>query len=225
MANKLKKEYTSPKKVDAYVEKILDKLNAKYDPEIIPVRPIENSIRQDCFGNVEKKISTSGGQKHYGWAVWKSGILYEAEFHAVWESNDGELIDVTSHEPPCKEVMFISDDGYPYTGQHVDNCRINSTQNPLVDDFIMICEYIQYIQVLYSLGNRVDDFHLQMPKEIGGLIMELDCLKSGLLQFIYKRGKKEKSCFCGRNIKYSKCHGKNLKHKLKSHLKKAKEFI
>lgn len=52
-----------------------------------------------------------------GWAIWQwANILVEAEAHAVWESPEGALIDITPHENGESRIPFLRDDGMVYNG-------------------------------------------------------------------------------------------------------------
>lgn len=44
-----------------------------------------------------------GGRLITGWGIWQwDNILVEAEAHAIWESPDNQLIDITPHVPAEK---------------------------------------------------------------------------------------------------------------------------
>jgi hypothetical protein len=72
----------------------------------------------------------------YGWQIWKGELRCEAEFHAVWRTISGDLIDITPKGFPIERILFVQDDRVQYKGAQVDNIRINCTSNVLVNDFI-----------------------------------------------------------------------------------------
>jgi len=144
-------------------------------------------------------------------------ITCEAERHAVWESENGDLIDITPREINIDEIMFLSDNNFEYKGQLVDNIRINVTNNIVVDHFIKICEAIEK---LYMLGERIDDTRLEIAPEVGKMISEYSELKALALKFI-RDGKTLKSkCICGGNKSYKNCHGKVILQKIAEDLRK-----
>lgn len=208
---------TSPTEIDSFVERILKKIGSEYEPELVPIEPEEYAIPLNCFPNVDFKVKNDGGKVHYGWAVYKTGILCEAERHAVWENDDGELIDITPREDGLNQIMFVSDDNFIYTGQLVDNIRVNITKNPVVDDFIFVCEKIEK---MYSYGKRIDDNHLEIHAEIGGYIQEFEDLKHLILEYVNVGNNERSKCICGGNKSYKNCHGKTLKDKVKNDLEK-----
>lgn len=90
------------------------------------------------FYNVEDKISIDNGEIVYGWKLYKSEILAGAERHAVWKSPSRELIDVTLDPDNKETILFLEEDkGWKYQGQYTDTIRINLTNNPLIDDYII----------------------------------------------------------------------------------------
>ena len=141
----------SPKESDKDVERLLDKMDVEFEPEIVPVHFEPYAKLHNCYVNVEEKVKIDGGLIHYGWTIYKSDILCEAERHAVWEAPNGDLIDITHSPIDFKEIMFVSDNRYVHPDQLVDNIRINITNNSLVDDFIVICENLEK---LYTYGDR-----------------------------------------------------------------------
>ncbi|MBC3538611.1 SEC-C domain-containing protein [Rufibacter sediminis] len=216
----------SPKEVDKYVEKLLKKIGSEYEPEQVPVKVEPYSKSQNCFINVEEKVKKDGGSVYYGWNIFQSEIICEAERHAVWESAEGDLIDITPNELDFEQIMFVPDNDFVYTGQLVDNIRINITDNPLVDDFIFLCENIEK---LYSYGQRIDDEQMSVPEPAVQLIPHLEQFKANLLNFINSGARPSKPCYCGSPKIYKNCHGKdfrkdvsNLVAKVERILKKSK---
>lgn len=66
-----------------------------------------------CFDNVWKKVKLSGGRTRYGWTFHArikegTGEYIFITHHAVWNSRDGRLIDVTPfHEDPTHHPLLI----------------------------------------------------------------------------------------------------------------------
>jgi hypothetical protein len=207
----MKNPIISPSEVDVFVNKVLDKNGSDFEPEIIPVIIESFSKTLNCFIDVEEKVKRDGGKVHYGWAIFKSDILCEAERHAVWENEDEELIDITPREFNFEQIMFVSDNDFIYQGQLVDNIRVNLTQNPIVDDFIFVCENLE---ILYTFGKRIDDDRMIIPPSIVPLIEKYESIKSTLLFFINSGGKPSSKCFCGGQKNYKNCHGLNLKQNI-----------
>src|SRR5687768_5682713 len=100
----------------------------------VKVKTEPYSERNFCFPIVERKVREENGEVVYGWRIWKHIFMIEAEFHSVWRSPEGELIDITPNG--FHEIIFVPDKRHSYLGKQIDNIRLNITQNRLVDDYI-----------------------------------------------------------------------------------------
>lgn len=67
----------------------------------------------NCYWNSEYYSSNNGGAVKFGWLMllWP-GVCIKAVHHAIWESPEGELIDVTTHPVgvKAKHSLFLTDD-------------------------------------------------------------------------------------------------------------------
>ena len=118
--------------------------------------------------------------------------------------------------------MFVPDNGFVYEGQLTDNIRVNITNNPVVDDFILICESLEK---MYCFGERVDDEHIRIPEPATALIGQYENLKVLYLDYIYSGGKPASNCLCGGQKSYKNCHGSNLREYIKNDLEILKRKI
>jgi len=212
----------TPEIDDKYVQRILDKINSEYEPEKVPVIVEPYAKIQNCYINVAEKIKRDGGKIHYGWSIYKTDILCEGERHAVWENDDEELIDITPKEIELNEILFVSDNDFVYEGQLIDNIRVNITNNPVVDDFIVLCENLE---TLYTFGKRIDDDKIELPEQVTPKVASYEGLKAHLLSFIYSGGFPRNKCFCGRDKNYRNCHGATLKRGIIEDVKKLKKEL
>lgn len=214
---------TPPDKNDAFVTKLLDKLKAEFEPELVPIRPEPYAKSLNCFANVMEKVKWDGGRIHYGWAIHKTTILCEAERHAVWEDEQEEFTDITPTEVQAEHTLFVSDhEGFEYTGQDTDNVRINITGNPVVDDFIRVNETLSRI---HAYGTRADDMYMQLPDAAMELHQYYDALKNVLQGFIYMGGTPKKHCLCKGPDRYRNCHGKSIGPRIKADLRQLKTIL
>lgn len=212
----------TPEIEDKYVQKILNMIDSEFEPEKVPVIVEPYAKVQNCYINVDEKIKKDGGKVHYGWSIYKTDILCEAERHAVWENEDEELIDITPKEIELDEILFVSDNDFIYTGQLVDNIRVNITNNPVVEDFIMLCENLE---IFYTYGKRIDDSRVELPEQVTPKIILYENLKGELLSFIYSGGEPRSKCFCGGVKNYKNCHGATLKKDITEDVKKIKKKL
>lgn len=209
--NKLKKK--------VFIEKLLIKLNAKFEPEIVPLKLEEYSKEKNCFFNVPKKVKIDGGKIHYGWILHENEFFYEAERHAVWENDNEDLIDITpSQKENTEKIMFLSDNNFQYKGQYIGNIRVNSTKNKIVEDYIFILEKIDFVKSIFVKKNEND---IHFPDEIKNLIKTLNDQANSYYTFIkVHNGTDRTKCFCGQSDKnYKNCHGKIMKKEVNEFVK------
>lgn len=65
------------------------------DAEFVEVRPARGAELGMCQRNVTEHIKRHGGALVHVWAIWANLLFLMAEFHALWRSPAGNLIDVT----------------------------------------------------------------------------------------------------------------------------------
>lgn len=95
------------------------------------------AVQQECFEAVRKQVQTHGGQQVYGWHIREcKGVFIEAEFHCVWRSPNGQLIDVAAHPVPRKSITFVVDPKVVYQGEQIDNVRLALTDDRDVQSWI-----------------------------------------------------------------------------------------
>jgi hypothetical protein len=192
---------------DAFLEKLLSKIGSEFEPEKVPVYAEDYATLLNCFPNVDEKVRRAGGKPHYGWSIHKTRLLYEAERHAVWENEDGDLIDVTPYESSVDEILFVSDNSWAYTGKLVDNIRVNRTKNPLVDDFILLSETVSQALAYGSQLNGI----LTIPEPAMVVAESYGKLRDDLYEFIKLGGQIYTACYCGISRTYKSCHGNQLR--------------
>lgn len=199
---------TIPDKNDKYVITLIEKIGVKNDPILLKVVPEENSKALDCFPTVQKKVVESGGKMILGWQFWKTTNLVEAEFHAVWESPENELLDITPK--PIKGIdstLFIIDESLVYDEKQKDNYRINITNNSLVDDFIKVCEAIFRFE---NKGERAYQYELKLSNVEKEKYQKLKAFRDLYQTMINNNFSKNTRCLCGSGNKFKHCHGKDL---------------
>lgn len=110
------------------------------DAHVVQCLPLLHEPFNECFSIVPKQIAAHGGSQLTGWAIWEvPGIYIEAEFHAVWQRPDGQIVDITPRPIYFPSIAFLPDPKRQYVGRQVDNIR-----QPLVRDndlvrFLYLC--------------------------------------------------------------------------------------
>jgi hypothetical protein len=197
---------------DPFLDKLLSKMGCEFEPEDVPVRAENYATLLNCYPNVNEKVKRDSGKAHYGWLIHKTKYLYEAERHAVWENEEGELVDVTPYEPAEVEIKFVSDNNWVYSGKRVDNIRVNRTTNLLVDDFILLAEAES--QAL-SYSSHISGNAYSIPELADTVAGHFRKLKLDLLDYINIGGKPYSACYCGLQKTYKSCHGRLLPENIK----------
>lgn len=186
---------------------------SKSEPRFVPVIPMEESKVDECFPNVSRIVETCGGRAEYGWKIWLwPSVFIEANFHAIWSSSDGELIDITPNRDGEKEILFLRDQSCEFKGLRVDNIRKNISKNKLVDEYIELHRisflFHNYKQIPYSYGRRYVGEELDILKWLG----EWDYH----LRIMIRNGKSRGvSCPCGSGKKFKKCCERDVRDGLK----------
>lgn len=120
-------------------------------PLTVPLQPMPGQAQRDCFAIVEKQVASLGGQRLLGWAIWElPGVFLQAEFHAIWGSPSGELLDLTPRPFPCRSITFIRDPHREYEGRQVDSIR-----QPLVID-VDVFHYLLLERQMFGILNTGD---------------------------------------------------------------------
>ena len=99
-------------------------ITATSNPVLVSCIPRFDRPANECFPLVEEQIAGSGGSMVVGWAIWEwPGVFIEAEFHAVWASPEGQLIDFAPRPLRSPHIVFLPDPSRKYEGRQVDNIR------------------------------------------------------------------------------------------------------
>jgi hypothetical protein len=197
-----------PARIDSRIRVLLAKLPSAKEPIFLPVKPTPRAKPNECVPAVNAQIRRAGGSIVYGWQIWQTVNITEAEFHAVWKSPNEEMVDVTPKLIPNLEcILFAEDPSIKYTGSQIDNVRINNTGNPLVDDLIRISK--ARFQML-NAGKRSKMNKVIFKGEERAIFEYINLSQRNLEMYIASGGDAGTPCYCGRGLKYFECHGDDL---------------
>jgi SEC-C motif-containing protein len=177
-------------------------------PEYVACEYDESAGCLNCFIDVEARVEKSGGTVQYGWRIWLlPAILVEAEFHSVWRSPSGKLIDVSTPPDVASRILFAPDTVRAYEGRQVNNIRMPLGDDPRIAEFIRLYDRIfeeenrgelakqhgavQITPVLHQL--------LQKQQKLG---RDLKALSEKAL---FERVGRNDSCPCGSGLKFKRC--------------------
>lgn len=103
---------TTPVEIDPDVEAFCLQLGG-LKAGFVPVIAAPGAETGWCHRNVAEQVERHGGRPAYGWAIWVNKICLMGEFHAVWVSPAGAMIDVTPAAEGETSIVFAPDAGYP----------------------------------------------------------------------------------------------------------------
>lgn len=197
----------TPAEIDNDVKKLVSIVCLNSAPIYLAVETESYAQITECFPAVAEKIRRDGGSQVLGWQIWKSRILVEAEFHAVWKSPEGALKDITPKQLPITKILFLPDPKATYNGAQIDNIRINISGNRLVDDFIAIAETIFKIK---NKGERAFQHEVALSEREAALCDALKKMQAAVYLMVLDGMTRNSLCFCRSHNKYKHCHGKKL---------------
>jgi SEC-C motif len=198
----------TPKQISPTIRKFCQSITPNAKPIYLSVKATPANIALDCFMNVEKRIAKEGGTVQYGWRIWEwPRIMVEAEFHAVWRSPDGTLVDITPAHHNLPGVLFLPDPERIYEGQQVDSIRLALTNNPLIHEFININKRLFEIYNEGELANQHGEISLR--EDAKAEIIRLRRRQVEIQQMLASQsvGRNE-LCPCGSQRQYKRCCGR-----------------
>jgi len=197
------------------VQTLCKKLVEQPEPIYLDVEQIDGMEVSDCTNNVAQMVAAKGGSVQYGWQIWQTQRLVEAEFHAVWIDSDGNPHDITPKGMfNITQILFLPDPTIVYTGRQIDNVRVPVNENDeLIKEFISINE--RYFEAS-NRGDLADQYgEIVATPEMVAIMMERDRISLKLLKeeptlqkktFSKKVGRNE-PCPCQSGKKYKRCCG------------------
>lgn len=207
---------TTPKRISDGVRQLCEKVLPGSAPQFVQIIPADGALPSECFPNVEQHVLKFGGRSVIGWQLWEwPGVFAEAEFHAVWESPNGTLVDITPKADGEGAILFIADPTRRYEGRLVANIKHPIAKGEIVRDYIK----------LLDIGFSFFEGSVGLPKSalahFGRTLQEsLDATQSMLVKERSAKGK----CTCGSGLIYSDCHRDNVKSAIEELSKIADKF-
>ena len=122
---------TTPKEINQEILDFCKEIDTTTKPVFLNLLPVDEYVVGECYGNVENHIKKHGGRVQYGWIIWEDPqVLLDAEFHAVWVSDNGEHIDVTPKADGEGSILFLPDSKRTFTEEElIDNIRKSLVDN------------------------------------------------------------------------------------------------
>lgn len=113
---------STPLKISDQIVAFCQEIDSTEEPSFLSFQPTEKAELHECFRNVESHIALYSGDIQYGWIIWESpNRTLNAEFHAVWVSPTGELLDITPKVDGEIRILFLPDSTITFRGQLIEN--------------------------------------------------------------------------------------------------------
>ena len=179
-------------------------------PKYIDIEPEFDAENGSCFVNVKRKVERAGGRAILGWQFCEYSYMIEGEFHSIWESPVGRLIDITpGNSAEIKQTLFVVDKNASYSGTAIDNIRINTTDNKLVDDVIEIEEAkFKLEDQLYTAEGVAKQ---RINKEVQVCYHFIELFSTDIDFFLVNNGNMQSPCYCNSGMEFQLCHRIGLK--------------
>ena len=102
---------TTPRVISEDIKAFCLDIDSSQIQVYVMVKPHPTATINSCFESVAAYIKQNGGSIQYGWIIWEESkqLFMEAEFHAVWVSPSGEMIDITPKIDDESSILFLPD--------------------------------------------------------------------------------------------------------------------
>lgn len=130
-------------------------------PINLPVQPEADAVVDECLANVQAKIGRDGGQMRCGWQLWEwPHVLVGAEFHRVWVSAAGELVDITP-KPEGETRIFVPEPRRRHEGLAIETVGMPSRGDLLIRHFTQMSEATMRVMSCGEWATQHKDLVLQ----------------------------------------------------------------
>lgn len=196
----------TPERLTEQIVEICKGIVEGIKPQYVKVQPQPWCKKLDCYANVSTMVEKYGGKQVYGWTIWIwKYIMIDAEAHSVWQSPEGELIDVTPHEGNDERILYLIDNTMVYDGNIIGSRRFPLNDSPIVKELIDIANTND--KLLDELSNDDNIRNTEIKKEFyDNSLRSQNLLKA--LENKFKNINRNDPCPCGSGRKFKLCCGK-----------------
>ncbi len=141
----------TPKHISKRVLAVCEQIIPRARPTIVPCRPEPFARAGECHASVAEKVKRDGGSVQHGWVIWEIPPWeFQAEFHAVWRSGDGSLVDVTPALHSGNRVLFLPDPRRVYDGRNIPGVHYPYSDTALCREYAALTT--EQERILYPPG-------------------------------------------------------------------------
>jgi hypothetical protein len=175
---------SSPGAISPEILAFCRQIDPSREPLLVPVRPAPVAAPGNPFALLKDHASRHGGKVQYGWTISEHpGWYLGAEFHAVWVSPSGELVDIAPRPGGAMTVLFLPDSRRTYQGESIPDRFLALSGSPEVQADV-----------------RNAEMHARLRADAENLAR-----REGVLPGAVGRND---PCPCGSGLKYKKCCGR-----------------
>lgn len=173
-----------PREISPDVLAFCRQLDPDREPVRVPVRPAPGVDPTHDLAGLKSHLTRNGGKVQFGWVLWEyPGWYLEAEFHGVWVSPAGELIDIVPRRDGITSLVFLPDSRRTFQGEAIAHRFLALSRSP---DVLAIVQGAE--------------LHARLRAEA-----ETDARRASVAPG--SAGRNE-PCPCGSGLKYKKCCGR-----------------
>ena len=118
-------------------------------PLWVPVRLAPGGAGPHDFAHLKSHVASHGGRIQYGWTIWEHpGWYLEAEFHPLWISPQGELIEISPAADAAElpRILFLPDTTRTFGGEDIPNRFHALSTSPDVVPVVQHAEFLARLQ-------------------------------------------------------------------------------
>lgn len=157
---------TTPAEITDQIRQFSDSLVPGAVPVWVHFDPLNSGAVDECYANVAEVVRTRGGRSLLGWTIWEwPDILLEAISHAVWEGDDGELLDPTPKVDGEQTTVFIPD------RNATDDGGVTLARHWPLSNWPEIAEYIDVCQQIGVAQQQYYPVYEGVPQEVWGPLL------------------------------------------------------
>lgn len=111
---------TTPESITPQIAGFVHRVASGQQAQYVTVQPAAGAVAHYCTDNVAQYVSQHGGEAVLGWCIWeRPTLLLHAEFHMIWRSPEGELIDITPKPDGEVRILFVPDPRLVWQGKRI----------------------------------------------------------------------------------------------------------
>jgi hypothetical protein len=203
-------QHITPSPSAAHVVQFCADVSPDERPVLARSLPRMGVVANECFANARAHVDRWGGSVVLGWAIWEvRGLMLDAEFHAMWRSKGGALVDVNPRPSHDADVLFLSQPGLTHEGVRRDNIRV-----PLLDDLAVhafIDQAARRVAFMerHTVPGKPHEVRCTEAEWAAAFPNEVE-INTSFFRLVVLHRREKDPCVCGKPRQFRKCHRNDL---------------